>query len=111
MELFNNFLSTVAEIVGALITIIGALVAFEKWSKGKITKWLMKTVLEEIESLKEHMAKVELDNLKLVIMSENIPMEERISAGDRYIAQGGNGGIKIHVKLLKEEYEKNIKHD
>lgn len=110
-EKIKAFLSNISQLITAFSIIVGAIVAFEKWSKGKLTKWLMKTVLDEINGIKEHIKKVELDNLKLVIMSDNIPLEERLTAGERYIEQGGNGGIKIHVKLLKQEYEKNIKHD
>lgn len=112
------FLITVAEIVGALVAIIGALVAFEKWTKGKLTKWLLKTVIDEISEikneiaeLKEHLSKVELDDLKLIIMSEEMPIEERLSAGKRYISQGGNSAVKIHVKLLEEKYENELRRE
>ena len=114
----TTYLKTVAEIIAALGAIIASLVTFEKWSKGKLTKWLLKSVLDEISSvrneikeLKEHLDKVELDDLKLIIMSDEMPLEERLSAGERYISKGGNSSVKIHVKLLKEEYEKNIRHE
>ena len=112
------FLITVAEIVGALVAIIGAMVAFEKWTKGKLTKWLLKSVIDEISAikneiteLKDHLSKVELDDLKLIIMSEEMPIEERLSAGKRYISQGGNSAVKIHVKLLEEQYEKILRKE
>lgn len=112
----GTFLITVAEIVGALVAIFAALAAFEKWSKGKLTKWLLKTVIDEIsdikteiQELKKHLSKVELDDLKLIIMSEEMPIQERLAAGKRYICQGGNSAVKIHVELLEEQYRQALK--
>ncbi len=81
----------------------------EKWGEGKISAWLLKPLLDEVKSLNDRVAKIELDNLKLIIMSNEIPLEERLQAGERYINLGGNGGVKVHVKILKEEYEDEIK--
>ncbi len=41
-------------------------------------------------------------------MNDKIPIEERITCGDRYIDLGGNGAIKVYVKELKEEYKKKL---
>jgi hypothetical protein len=111
-----DILINVSEMVGAIVVIIGAFVKIEKWTKGKITKWLLKPMFERLDSIDNNMkemnkrlAKVEVDDLKLIIMSEDIPIEERLDAGERYISLGGNGAIKIHCKILKEEYEKQIR--
>lgn len=109
-------LKTIAELIGAISVIIGAFVAVEKWTKGKLSAWLLKPIIEKIDSLSgkidefdERFDKMELDQLKLIIMSEEIPIKERINAGDRYIEKGGNGAIKIYLHVLKEKYEESIK--
>jgi len=47
-----------------------------------------------------------MNTLKLTIMSEEIPLEERLIAGEKYVQEGGNGAIKAKYRLLQEEYEK-----
>ncbi len=44
-----------------------------------------------------------LNILRLVIMSEEMPLEERIAAGDKYIAIGGNGAVKHKYQELIEK--------
>lgn len=48
-----------------------------------------------------------LNILRLVIMSEEMPLSERIAAGDKYISLGGNGAVKHKyqdlIKQLEEE--------
>lgn len=112
----TDILINVSEMVGAIIVIISAFVKIEKWTKGKISKWLLKPMFDRLDSIDKNMkeisgrlAKVEVDDLKLIIMSEDIPIEERLDAGERYVSLGGNGAIKIHCKILKEEYEKQIR--
>lgn len=101
VEEIKIFFSNVSQLITAFSIIVGAIIALEKWSKGKLTKWLMKAVLDEIDSIKEHIKKVELDNLKLVIMSDNIPLEERLTAGERYIEQGRQWWNKNSRKITK----------
>ena len=111
-----DIIINISEMVGAIVVIIGAFVKIEKWTKGKITKWLLKPMFDRLDSIDKNMkemnsrlAKVEVDDLKLIIMSEDIPIEERINAGERYVSLGGNGAIKVQCKILKEEYEKQIR--
>ena len=44
--------------------------------------------------------------LRITIVSEEMPLSERIVAGDKYVALGGNGQIKALYKKLIEQYEK-----
>lgn len=44
--------------------------------------------------------------LRITIVSEEMPLSERIAAGDKYVALGGNGQIKALYKKLIEQYEK-----
>ena len=47
--------------------------------------------------------------LRITIVSEEMPLSERIAAGDKYVALGGNGQIKALYKKLIEQYEKENK--
>lgn len=51
-------------------------------------------VLKKIEKLERHQNETYMQTLRLVIMSEEMPLEERIATGDKYITNGGNGAIK-----------------
>lgn len=63
----------------------------------------MYKVARSLEKLKDNINENTMYTLKLVILNESLGKEERIKAGDRYIALGGNGYVKhIYENLLKE---------
>lgn len=80
----------IAEIITAIITIVGFL--------GSIWK-----LFKKINSFQETLNYNTITTLKLVIINENIPLDERVLAGERYIALGGNGAIKKLVLKLTED--------
>ena len=43
--------------------------------------------------------------LKIAIMSEEMPLVDRIHAGEAYISMGGNGMVKKKLNQLMEEYD------
>ena len=45
-----EFLKTIAEIITSLSVIIGALITIEKFTKGKLTQWIVKPVVEPINN-------------------------------------------------------------
>ncbi len=45
-----EFLKTIAEIITSLTVIIGAFMTVEKFTKGKLTQWLVKPVVEPINN-------------------------------------------------------------
>jgi hypothetical protein len=47
--------------------------------------------------------------LKIAIMSEELPLIDRIKAGEIYVASGGNGLIKKKYNELISEYEEREK--
>lgn len=61
---------------------------------------------EKIDRLEGYSHNDYMNTLKLTIMSEEIPLEERLIAGEKYVQEGGNGAIKAKYRLLQEEYEK-----
>ena len=50
-------------------------------------------------------------NLRLTIMSEEMPIEERLKAGEEYVNRGGNGAVKCKYKELQDAYLKNLREE
>lgn len=89
---------SLAGAVTALIALIGLI--FAKLRKiGKM-----------FGDIKEHTEENYLNNLRLVIMSPEMPIEERLRAGDKYVKSGGNGQIKAFYKKLEKEYLESEKN-
>lgn len=55
-------------------------------------------------TLQEHTEENYLNNLRIIIMSPDMPMGERLNAGEKYIKAGGNGEVKAFYKKLFQEY-------
>ena len=47
--------------------------------------------------------------LKIAVLDPNLPLTDRIHAGEQYIAMGGNGTIKRIYESLLDEYEKELR--
>lgn len=87
----------IGSVVTAVSANIGLGVAFYKFVR-KWDKW--------IESKDRHDRENYLNILRLVIMSEEMPLSERIAAGDKYIELGGNGAVKHKYQELLEKLSK-----
>ena len=62
-----------------------------------------KKMAAQVAKLEEHQNKNYLGILRLTIMSEEMPVSERIIAGKEYIDHGGNGDVsKFYQQFLKE---------
>ena len=61
---------------------------------------------EKVDTLVEHDKEQHLAILRLTIMSEEMPISERIIAGDKYIKKGGNGDVKAYYQKMLEEHTK-----
>jgi hypothetical protein len=60
--------------------------------------------VKEIPEIKKHCLENFLTGLRLTIMSNEMPLGERIIAGQKYIDEGGNGEVK---KFVNEELNAN----
>lgn len=76
---------------------------------------LCESMKEEVTQIKEDNKKIHdelmknsLDTMRIAICSQELPLKERINIGERYIASGGNGCVKILVHKLEDIYEKEI---
>lgn len=60
---------------------------------------------EQLKEIKEHELENYLTGLRLTIMSNDMPMGERLIAGKKYIDLGGNGDVKHFLKELEKRCE------
>ena len=59
---------------------------------------------QKVDKLVEHDEDQYLSILRLTIMSEEMPISERIIAGDKYVKKGGNGEVKKYYQRMLEEH-------
>ena len=60
----------------------------------------------KVDQLVEHDKDQYLSILRLTIMSEEMPIQERIIAGDKYVRKGGNGEVKKYYEKMLAEHTK-----
>ena len=87
----TGILAAAALIVTDVATIVAVLVKLYKF----ISKWEKWT-----ETKDRHDNENYLSVLRLTIMSREMPLSERIAAGDKYIKYGGNGAVKHKYEEL-----------
>lgn len=60
----------------------------------------------KVDKLVEHDEDQYLSILRLTVMSEEMPISERIIAGDKYVKKGGNGEVKKYYEKMLQEHTK-----
>lgn len=69
---------------------------------------MIKTLYNKIHEFQESINENTMYTLKLVVLNENLDIEERITAGKRYLELGGNGFVHaVYDKLVEEEEQEN----
>ena len=63
-------------------------------------------LVDKVDTLVEHDREQYLSILRLTIMSEEMPISERIIAGDKYIKAGGNGDVKKYYQQMIKDHTK-----
>lgn len=86
------------------ISLIWAAIAFFVRLGKKITG-----VVEDIKDLKDHSHENYLGIKRLTVMSHDMPIGERIIAGNDYIKAGGNGEVKHYIE--KELHTNEVQKD
>ena len=98
---YLEILGTIAGGITAILVIWKAVVAFVHLADDiKEIKTIVKEHLpnvKEIPDIKKHCQENYLTSLRLTIMSSEMPLGERIVAGQKYISEGGNGDVKTFV--------------
>lgn len=98
-----NGIETLAGLMAAITTIIIFIKKPWQWFKHKIEeeKQFKIKVVESLEELKKDTKENKMYILKDIIMNDQLSLEERVKAGDDYVANGGNGFVKeVYHKLL-----------
>ena len=72
------------------------------YSNKKSNKGLEGKVDKLIENDKDQYLSI----LRLTIFEENLPISERIIAGDKYLKKGGNGATKKYYEKMLAEHTK-----
>lgn len=96
------WIEDIATLCGYISVIIALFATVWKLSKP------LKDIVQRLERVEAHQRNDYLCTLRLTIMSEEMPMEERLKAGEEYIKEGGNGAVKARYRLLVEKYQEEI---
>lgn len=92
----------------ALTAVVNAVVSAIQKKHGKATT--QDTHLTEIDKkldkMQKHQDEQYLSILRLTIMSEEMPMSERLIAGKKYVDLGGNGDVKQFLHQLEAQCER-----
>ena len=94
----ENFWATLVESVLTFLGICVTVYFSNKKSSAKLEK--------KVDTLVEHDKEQYLSILRLTIMSEEMPVSERIIAGDKYIKAGGNGDVKKYYQQMIKDHTK-----
>ena len=84
-------------LVASVLTALGVIIA----SAVKVYKFIRKCE-KWIDETNEHSLDNYLSIKRLTIMSHEMPLSERIAAGEKYIKYGGNGEVKAKYDELLE---------
>ena len=68
----------------------------------------LKEIVQRLDRMEQYQHNDYMSTLRLTIMSEEMPMEERLAAGEKYVNEGGNGAVKARYRLMVEEYQREI---
>ena len=83
--------------IGSVITALGIIFGLI-WSAIRIA---IKPVVKKFDALERHSKQNYMGILRLTIMSNEMPIGERIVAGQEYLDEDGNGEMK---KFLEEKF-------
>lgn len=86
----------IALITGSL-TLIGVIITAVSGNK---------SIAQDIKDIKAENKEQSLAILRLTVMSNDMPISERLVAGDKYIRKGGNGDVKHYYEQLIKEHTK-----
>ena len=88
----------IAGVVSAISVILGVL-----WK----THILLTKIEDRFDRYEEILNENTLHLLKMALLSEDLPVIDRINAGERYLELGGNGYGKIVYERLVEELKEH----
>ena len=93
--------------IAALLSALGVIIAaaIKVFTVANKVKATVDGFGATVKELREHSEENYMSLLRLTIMSNEMPIGERIVAGHKYLGRGGNGDVK---KFLKEEFNIDV---
>ena len=91
----------------ALTAVVNAIVGAIQKKRGKATSQdeHLGEIDKKLDKMQTHQNEQYLAILRLTIMSEEMPMAERLIAGQKYVKLGGNGDVKKFLHQLEAQCE------
>lgn len=91
----------------ALTTVIQAIVGTAQKKKTQVDSQSdhLGEIDKKLDKMQTHQDEQYLAILRLTIMSEEMPMAERLIAGEKYKKMGGNGDVKKFLHQLEAQCE------
>ena len=101
-----NLLTSIAELIGAISAIIGAIIVVEKWTRGKLSAWLLKPVFTRLDKIEDKIHKIDDNILKM-------DKEQCMNFLNEFIADVRNGVHKnqYQIKRAHDVYEHYTSED
>ncbi len=92
----------------ALISLCGVVLVaiINTISQNLSIKREVKHIRSKVDNIEEKNDKQYLGILRLTVMSPEMPVSERIIAGDEYIERGGNGDVKKYYQEFLKDHTK-----
>ena len=89
----------------ALTAVVNAVVSAIQKKRGKTTTQdtRIAEIDKKLDKMQTHQNEQYLAILRLTIMSEEMPMAERLIAGEKYKKMGGNGDVKEFLYQLEAQ--------
>lgn len=85
-------------LIQSFFTFLGVYVATIQSNKKSL-----KTLEKKVDKLATDNEEQHKDILRLTVFEDNLPISERIIAGDKYLKKGGNGDTKkFYLQMLAE---------
>jgi hypothetical protein len=94
--------------IAGAIAAVGALIA-KIVKVAKSTKKYFTDLKSNVDTLLKHDHSQYMAILRLTVMSDNIPLSERILAGKEYIDADGNGDVKHYYETVLKPQDKIVK--
>nr|UWG16099.1 MAG: hypothetical protein [Bacteriophage sp.] len=91
----------------ALTAVVNAVVGAIQKKRGKAStqEEHLGEIDKKLDKMQTHQNEQYLAILRLTIMSEEMPMAERLIAGEKYKKMGGNGDVKKFLHQLEAQCE------
>ncbi len=94
-------------VAGAATAIIALIVKIVKGVKNGVKYFT--DLKESVDTLIEHDHTQYMAILRLTVMSDNIPLSERINAGKEYLAEHGNGDVEQYYNEVLKPHDTILK--